>query len=130
MKNARWITLAGCVVLFASAIFHSSGYFPLLRRMHTVEMVPPFDALLKACWWILSLEFVALGIIALLAHRMEHGGRKQGGRIVLLCAATSAVTAGILWFFLGLFPGVYLLAIVTVLLGLGGWLQGRENIAV
>ena len=123
MKTTRWFTPAGCIVLFASAIFHSSGYFPLLRRMHAVGIEAPFDGLFKACWWALTVEFFGLGIIALLAHRMAHGGRKQGGRIVLLCAATSALTAGIMVLFLGLFVGVYLLTIVTVLLGVGGWLQ-------
>lgn len=127
MKNKNWLTPAGGVVLFASAIFHSSGYFRLVARMQAAEIEPPFPALLKACWWVLTVEFIALGIIALLAHRMAHGGHKQGGRIVLLCAATSAVTAALLFSFLGLFPGVYLLALVTVLLGIGGWFQGKKE---
>jgi hypothetical protein len=127
MKNARWFTPAGCIVLFASAGFHSSGYFRLIGRMHVVGIEPPFDGLIKACWWTLSVEFAGLGIIALLAHRMEHGGRKQGGRIVLLCAAISAVTALLLLCFMGLFSGVYLLAVVTVLLLIGGWLQVKSQ---
>ena len=126
MKNARWFTPAGCIALFASAIFHSSGYFRLVSKMHAVGIEPPFDGLIKACWWTLSAELVGLGIIALLAHRMERGGRKQGGRIVLLCAAISAVTALLLLCFMGPFPGVYLLAVVTVLLLIGGWLQGKQ----
>lgn len=129
MKTTRWLTPAGCFVLLISAIFHSSGYVRLLGRMHAVGIAPPFDVLLKACWWSLSAEFVSLGIIALLAHRMEHGGRKQGARIVLLCAATSGATAGILWGFLGLFAGVYLLAAATMLLLIGGWLQRRAESA-
>jgi hypothetical protein len=127
MKNKNWFTLAGCILLFGSAIFHSSGYFPLVRRMRAAGIGWPFDGLLKACWWILSVDFVGLGVIALLAQRMEHGGRKQGGRIVLLCAAISAVTAGILWSFLGLFIGVYLLGAATVLLLIGGWMQGKRE---
>jgi hypothetical protein len=127
MKNARWFTPAGCIVLFASAIFHSSGYFRLVDGMHVVGIEPPFDGLIKACWWILSMEFVGLGIVALLAHRMEHGGRKHGGRIVLACAAICAVTAVLLLCFMGPFAGVYLLAIVMVLLLIGGWLQGKQE---
>lgn len=114
-------------MLFASAIFHSSGYFRLVNRIHVVGIQPPFDGLIKACWWILSMEFAGLGIVAVLAHRMEHGGRKQGGRIVLTCAATCAVTAVLLLCFMGPFAGVYLLAIVTVLLLIGGWLQGKQE---
>jgi hypothetical protein len=73
------------------------------------------------------MEFVGLGIVALLAHRMEHGGRKHGGRIVLACAAICAVTAVLLLCFMGPFAGVYLLAIVMVLLLIGGWLQGKQE---
>jgi hypothetical protein len=123
----RWFTPLGSIVLFASAIFHGSGYWPLLRRMYSVGIDTPFDGLIKACWWVLSAEFVGLGIIALLAHRMEHGGRKHGGRIVLLCAAISGATALLFLRFLGLFTGVYLLAIVTLLLLLGGWLQIKQE---
>ncbi len=101
----------------------------MVARMHVSGIGPPFDLLLKACWWTVSAEFVSLGIIALLAHRMEHGGRKQGARIVLLCAATSGATAGILWDFLGLFAGVYLLTAATALLLVGGWLQRRTESA-
>lgn len=122
MKNARWFTPLGSIVLFASAIFHGSGYIPLLRRMHAAGIEPPYDGLIKACWWILSVEFAGLGIIALLAHRME-----RAGRIVLMCAATSAVTAVLFLRFLGLFPGVYLLAIVTVLFLIGGWPQDQQK---
>ena len=127
MKNARWFTPAGSIVLFVSAIFHGSGYLPLLHRMQTVSVDARFAGLIKAMWWILSVEFTGLGFIALLAHRMEHGGRKHGGRIVLLCAATSAVTGVLLLYFMGPFPGVYLLAVVTVLLLIGGWLQGKQE---
>jgi CHASE2 domain-containing sensor protein len=122
MKNGRWFAPFGSIVLFASAIFHSSGYIPLLRRMHAVAIEPPFDGFIKASWWILAVEFAALGVIALLAHSQD-----RGGRIVLLCAATAGVTAALLFCFMGLFPGVYLLAIVTVLYAIGGWLQAKQR---
>ena len=95
MKNARWVMLIGSVVLFTSTIFHGSGYFPLLRRMHAAGIEPPYDGLIKAYWWILSVEFAGRGIIALLAHPLE-----RGGRIGLTCSATSAVTAVLLLRFL------------------------------
>ncbi|HYL82977.1 MAG TPA: hypothetical protein VE263_01985 [Candidatus Angelobacter sp.] len=123
MKPKRWFTPAGSIVLFATAIYHASVYIPVLRRMRAAGIGAPFDGMFKASWWILSTELAGLGVIALLAHQLAHGGGKLGGRIVLVCAATSAFTAVLLACFLGLFSGVYLLALVTVLLLLGGWQQ-------
>jgi hypothetical protein len=122
MERARWFTPLGSVVLFASAILHSTGYIPLLRRIRAGATEPAFAGLLRASWWILAVEFAALGAIALVAHGME-----RGGRIVLLCAATTAVTAVLFLRFMGVFPGVYLLTIVTVLLLIGGWLQAKQE---
>jgi hypothetical protein len=127
MKFKNWFTPAGSIVLFVSAIFHSSGYKWLLKTMHSAGITSPIDTLLKALWWGLSVEFVGLGIIVLLAHRMEYGGHKQGARIVLLCAVISAVSAVLFLCFMGPFPGVYLLTLVTVLLLIGGVTQTRSK---
>jgi len=62
-----------------------------------------------------------LGIIAFVA-----GKRERGGGIVLLCAASTGVTALLLLVFLGPFVGVYLTGAVTVLFLIGGWLQQKQ----
>ncbi len=82
----------------------------------------PIAGLIKAMWWVFGVELAALGAIALLAH-----GLAEGGRIVLLCAATCAVTTVLFFCFMGLFPGVYLLSLVTVLLLIGGWNQSKRR---
>ncbi len=57
---------------------------------------------MKALWLAFSVEFFILVVIAFLARTME-----------------------LLFHFLGLFPAVYLLAIVTLLFLVGGGLQVR-----
>jgi hypothetical protein len=121
MKNARWIIAFGSFVLFASALFHASGYIPLLHRIQAAAIPSPLDGILKASWLTFSVQFLALAVIAFLARKME-----RGGGIVLFCAAILAVDAIILLCFLGPFIGVYLLSVVTLLFLIGGWLQVRQ----
>jgi len=122
MKAALWSTLLGSLLLIASAIFHSTGYVPLLRRIEAGAIRSPLDGVLKALWLTFSVQLLALAVIAFLAR-----GRGRGGRIVLLCAASTGVTALLLLRFLGPFLGVYLLAGVTLLFLLGGWLQAKNT---
>jgi hypothetical protein len=75
---------------------------------------------MKASWLLFSVELFFLAAIAFLARDME-----RGGRIVLLCGACTGVSALLMLRFLGAFPGVYLLAVVTLLLVLGGTLQAK-----
>lgn len=121
MKTTRWFTAMGSLVLFGSAILHTVGYLPLLRKIQGAAIAHPLDQLLKACWLALSVLFLTLGVIALVARKME-----RGGLVVLLCAASAVATAVLLLYFLGPFPGVYLLALVALLLLIGGWLQAKK----
>jgi hypothetical protein len=121
MKSARLFTTLGSVVLFGSALFHGSGYIPLLKRIQSDAIRPPMDAILKACWLTLSVQFIALAVIAFLARDYE-----RGGRVVLLCAAFLLLDDLICLYFLGPFIGVYLISIVVVLFLIGGWLHSRQ----
>lgn len=122
MKTARWLTLLGSLLLIASAIFHSTGYAPLLRRIEAGVIRSPLDGVLKALWLTFSVQLFALAVIALLVR-----GVGRGGLVVLLCAASTGVTALLLLRFLGPFLGFYLLAVVTLLFLLGGWLQAKNT---
>jgi hypothetical protein len=121
MKNACWFTAFGSVVLFASALFHGSGYIPLARRIQAATIPAPLDGILKASWLTFSVQFLALAVIAFLARKMA-----RGGWIVLLCALFTAIDAIILLYFLGPFVGVYLLTAVAALFLIGGWLQAKQ----
>jgi hypothetical protein len=123
MKAARVFTWFGCIALVASAIFHATGYPHLLRMIQSGSVHAPLDGLLKATWLLLSIQFLVMAVMAVYGCSIS-----RGGKIVLLCASYSAVTAVILYQFLGLFPGVYLLFAVTDLLAIGGWLQMRQRL--
>lgn len=122
MKTTFWLTLLGSLLLIATAIFHSTGYVPLLRRIEAGAIRPPLDGVLKSLWLTFSVQLLALAVIAFLARGMD-----RGGRIVLLCAASTGVTALLLLRFLGPFLGVYLLAAVALLFLFAGWLQAKNT---
>ena len=117
MKTARLITLLGCIVLVGSAAFHASGYPRLLALIQKDAITWPVSGVLKALWLAFSVLLCALAVVSWLARNMDHGGA-----IILASALASAVCAVLCWAFLGLFVGAYLLAAVTVLLALGGWM--------
>lgn len=118
MKTARWVTLVGSLVLFASGIFHSTGYPMITNSLAKEPIRPHLASILKACWLAFSVELLALAVIAFVARSLD-----RGGPIILLCAAANAVNSFLLFHFLGLFIGVYLVSFVTVLFLIGGWLQ-------
>lgn len=121
MKTARWVTGTGSVVLFVFGILHGSRYGAIEGMIRTSGLKEPLDGILRASWLGFSCEQMAIAVIALVASRME-----RGGRIVLLCGALMAVHGVLLFHFLGLFIGTYVSVIITLLFLIGGWLQSRE----
>src|SRR5713226_2263415 len=122
MKLSRGLTVAGSVLLIASAGLHMVGYAQLKRWMHGSPPQAPMDVILKASWFFFALQWIFTAILAWIASSMN-----RGGRIVMLCAASTAATAALLFHFLGAFIGVYFMAAVTPLLAIGGYLQSRET---
>ena len=122
MKTARLTTLIGSVILFASGILHSTGYPKVISALAKNPTSPVLASVLKACWITFSVEMVALAVIAFVACSLDHGGS-----IVLLCAAANAANGFLLFHFLGPFIGVYLVAVVTLLFFVGGYLQVKAS---
>ena len=120
MKAARIVTLIASVVLFVTGCLHGRGYFKLVEGLSTEHSAPVTANILKTCWLAFSVEMIALAVIALLASRHE-----RGAGIVVVCALANAANGFLLFQFLGLFIGVYLVTLVTVLLLAGGFLQRK-----
>ncbi|MGB7284520.1 MAG: hypothetical protein WBE13_19805 [Candidatus Acidiferrum sp.] len=118
MKSGRLLTWTGSVILFLTGIGHSIGIRNLDKMIVGSGMKAPLDVMLKACWLGFGAEMLALAVIAVVAS-----GLKESGRIVLLCAATMVLNAGLLLHFMGPFIGVYASAFVALLYLTGGWTQ-------
>lgn len=121
MKTGRWLTGIGSVVLFLLAIGHGTRIVQLQKMIVDSGMKAPLDGILKACWLVFSGEMVALAVIAMVATGME-----RGARIVLICAVTMFVNAGLVLHFVGLSFPVYASLAVAVLLLAGGLMQAKQ----
>jgi hypothetical protein len=121
MKLGRWLTGIGSVVLLLTGIGHNTLIVRVQKMILDGGVKAPLDVILKSCWLAFGGEMVALAVIALVASRLE-----KGGSIVLVCAATLLVNAGLLLHFMGLFFGVYVSVIVGVLYLSGGLMQMKQ----
>ncbi len=122
MKTGRWMTGIGSVILFLTGIGHESLVVQVQKMVVDGGIKAPLDAILKASWLAFGGEMIALAVIAVVASRVD-----RGGRIVLVCAATMIVNAAMLFHFMGPFFGVYVSVIVGLLFLAGGWLQGKQT---
>jgi len=121
MKAARWCTGIASVILGVFGVLHGTRLGQVEQMMQAGGVKAPLDAIVKASWLIFSVEMVMVAIMALVASRME-----RGGRIVLLCAAMMGANAVLVFHFVGLFIGVYAVSLVTILYAAGGWLQSKK----
>ena len=122
MKMGRWLTGIGSVILFLTGIGHGTRIAQLQTMIAESGMKAPLDAILKGCWLVFSGEMLALAVIAVVASRLE-----RGGSIVLICAVTMIANAALLLYFVGLFFGVYVSAVVALFFLAGGGLQIKKT---
>jgi hypothetical protein len=121
MKTSKWVTGVGSVVTFVVGILHGLKLADVMKMVPAGGLPGPLEGILKGCWLAFSGKMVATGVIAVVASQMQNGAR-----IVLLCAAATAVDCLLLLKFLGLFAGVYISAFVAAMLFIGGLLQSKE----
>jgi hypothetical protein len=121
MKTGRWLTGIGSIVLFLTGIGHGIRIADIQKMIVDSGMKAPLDVILKGCWLAFSGEMVALAVIAMVASRMA-----DGGRIVLICAATMIVNAVLLLHFVGPSFPVYVSLTVAAFLLAGGWMQSQR----
>jgi hypothetical protein len=122
MKTGRWLTGIGSVILFLTGLGHGARIVQVQKMIVDSGMKAPLDVILKGCWLAFSGEMVALAVIAVVASAMA-----RGGLIVLICAATMILNAGLLGHFLGLSFPVYVSSVVALFYLAGGWMQGNRR---
>ncbi len=117
MRTARWLVIAGCVLSFGTAMLHGAGYRAVSSEIAGTNARPVLVAAYKVLWLAFSIEFIVLSAIAAAAM-----GSTRGKQLVLLCSLMPIFNAGLMWFFLGPFLGVYCVAATAVFLLAGGLL--------
>jgi len=124
VKTARWLILAGSVVLFLTALLHGSGYLQISRVLEKSAMTPFVTGGFKALWLMFSIHLLVLGAVFIAASLT-----RKGKRLVLLCTLIPACDTILLFHFVGVFIGTIALAVATLLFLAGGLLlpQGEAT---
>ena len=115
MKIARWLIVAGSVVMFLTALLHGSGYVQVSRVVEKSAMKPFLVGGFKALWLMFSIHLLVLSAVFIVASQTP-----KGKRLVLLCTLIPAFDTILLFHFVGVFIGTIALAVATLLF-LAGW---------
>ena len=115
MKIARWLIVAGSVVLFLTALLHGSGYVRISRVMEKSDMKPFLIGGFKALWLMFSIHLLVLSAVFIAVSLTP-----KGRRLVLLCTLIPALDTILLFHFVGVFVGTVALAVATLLFFAGG----------
>jgi len=123
LKLARLLILLGSIVMFVGALLHilggSLGVFPVLEK---AGMDPRVAGAIKCVWLVVSAHGV------LLASALVWISRRPGTRSLLRYLALIPVVDAVLMFrFVGLFAGFYIVSACALLLLAGAWLMPRDQ---
>ena len=117
MKIARWLIVAGGLVLFLTALLHGSGYAEISRVVEKSDMKLFLIDVFKALWLMFSIHLLVLSAIFIVASQTP-----KSRRLVLLCTLIPAFDTMLLFHFVGVFIGTVALAVATLLFLVGGFL--------
>jgi hypothetical protein len=121
MSLARWLILLGAIVLFLGAIAHMIGYTFFIPVLIQNNLSTKYVNAVRAVWLVFSLHMILLSIGIVWLSRLP-GSR----RLVLFFAMIPTIDASVMFHFVGLFLGFYMVAIAAVLLLAGAWLMPRD----
>jgi hypothetical protein len=117
MNRGQWLIGAGCVILFGTAIYHQAGYTSMARAIGASDAKPQLVAEMKTLWLMFSLQLIILSVLAFSASRSA-----SARQLILLCSLMPLLDMLLCLKFLGMFPGIILLASVCLCFWAGAYL--------
>jgi len=122
MKTARWLILVASTILFCGGLLHLIGYKFVISVLVKAGIDATILGAVKAVWLVFSVELV------ILSPALVWISRRAGPRALLLFLSLIPVLDGILMYhFVGLFIGTYMVAAGSLLLVIGAWLLPRGD---
>jgi hypothetical protein len=123
VKIARCIILAAAIVLFIGGLAHLLGYkVVLVPTLLKSNLEPRVVAAIRCVWLVFTAEAV------ILSPALVWISRKPGTRTLLLYLSLLPIVEFILMYhFVGLFLGSYMMAVAAMLLVLGAWLLPQDK---
>jgi hypothetical protein len=122
---ARFLIIAGAGVLFFSAAVHTFAAYPRVTAAISVsDLSPTLKAALRAVFLLVGWNWLAIGLLALLAALRAGTSHKL---LVVLLGASILVETGLTLAMMGVFVGNELLAAAAALLLAGGLLLRSQS---
>ena len=122
MTLPRWLVLLASIVLFCAGLLHIVGYSYLMPVLVKAGVEPRVLGAVKAVWFVFSVELL------ILAPAFVWISRRPGARSLLLfLTLIPLIDAGLMYHFVGLFIGTYMVAAGALLLLVGAWLLPRSD---
>lgn len=121
MTLARWLILLGAIVLFCGAIAHCIGYTFFIPALVKNNLASHFVDAVRAVWLVFSLHMALLSIGIVWLSRLP-GSRN----LTLFFALIPTIDSVVMYHFVGLFLGFYMVATAAILLLAGAWLMPRD----
>lgn len=121
MSLARWLILLGAIVLFCAAITHMIGYKFFIPALAQYNLPTHYVSAIRAIWVVFSLHMALLSIAIVLLSRLP-GSRG----LVMFLSLIPTIDSLVMYHFVGLFVGTYMVASAAVLLLVGSWLMPRD----
>jgi hypothetical protein len=124
MKSARLLVLLGSTVMFLGGLAHGLGYLKLFPTVAASNLAPELVGALRCVWLVFSAHSL------LLAPALVWISRRPGSRSLLRYLALIPLVDAVLMFhFVGLFAGFYIVCTSTALLLAGAWTMPLEQAA-
>jgi hypothetical protein len=118
---ARFLIISGAGVLFLSAAVHTFAAYPrVAAAVSTSDLSPTLKAALRTVFLLVGWNWLAIGLLALLAALCAGTSRKL---LVIFLGASILVETGLSLAMMGIFVGNELLAAAAALLLAGGLLH-------
>lgn len=121
MSLARWLILLGAIVLFCAAITHMIGYRFFIPALAQYNLPNHYVGAIRAIWLVFSLHMAFLSIAIVWLSRLP-GSRG----LLMFLALIPTVDSIVMYHFVGLFVGTYMVLTAAVLLLVGAWLMPRD----
>jgi len=123
LSLARWLILLASILLFAAGLMHVIGYSFVLSALVKSGVESTIIGAVKAVWFVFTVELVVLG------PAFVWISRRSGARPLLLYLALIPVIDAVLMYqFVGLFIGTYMVAGGALLLLAGAWILPHADL--
>lgn len=123
-RASNVLCITGCVLLFVTALFHGTGYPGVSHTVSQSDHPAMLKAALPGMWLHFSVHLIVLIAFGLFASFSKCRSRS----LLSLLTIAVAADAVLVFYFVGFFAGVALLAAASVCFAVSALLQAKPGL--